>query len=98
MLLVIKNNASHKKVWDDILLGVDSGAIPNLTLFLNKIHFFLLFFRKFLERVSEEFVCVVCQELASNPIATPCGHIFCKKPCFGFLLKSKEDSIWPNLN
>ncbi|XP_077520786.1 E3 ubiquitin-protein ligase UHRF1-like [Amblyomma americanum] len=32
----------------------------------------------FLDRVQEVFTCVCCQELACEPVTTPCGHTLCK--------------------
>ncbi|CAM9338943.1 unnamed protein product [Discosporangium mesarthrocarpum] len=44
-----------------------------------------------LSRIEEEFQCMVCMDIASPPVSTPCGHNFCQ-PCIKRGMKHQEET------
>lgn len=47
--------------------------------------------RAFLDKVEQEFACIVCMDRVSGPITTPCGHNYCQA-CFKRRVKYAEDN------
>ncbi len=40
------------------------------------------------EKISVHFLCVICQEIFTDPVFIDCGHVYCR-PCIAAWLKSK---------
>lgn len=45
------------------------------------------------ENVPHDFICSLCRELSTNPVETPCGHLFCRNCIFESLQHREECPI-----
>ncbi|CAG4983934.1 unnamed protein product [Parnassius apollo] len=50
--------------------------------------------KEFVEHVTQVFLCIICQEVAANPVTTPCLHNFCLA-CLKLAYKSTETQSCP---
>lgn len=86
---LILEDHGNKKVWDEALGFLTEGPVhtnPHMHTHTQVIllysflitPYFLFFLQNFLRKVEQIFMCVCCQELAYQPITTPCQHNVCK--------------------
>ncbi|CAH2036157.1 unnamed protein product, partial [Iphiclides podalirius] len=51
--------------------------------------------KEFVERVTQVFLCIICQEVTVNPVTTPCSHNFCSA-CLRLAFRSTESPGCPS--
>ncbi|XP_032527455.2 E3 ubiquitin-protein ligase UHRF1-like [Danaus plexippus] len=50
--------------------------------------------KEFIEHVTQVFLCIICQDVAVNPVTTPCSHNFCIG-CLKLAFKSSDSQGCP---
>ena len=43
-----------------------------------------------IDRVLDDFICVICTDVVENPVQTPCEHIFCRDCIMEWLISGKN--------
>ncbi|KAL4717783.1 hypothetical protein ACJJTC_000932 [Scirpophaga incertulas] len=51
--------------------------------------------KEFIEHVTQAFLCIICQDVAVNPVTTPCHHNFCLS-CIKQAFKCMESRVCPH--